>query len=116
MHIEHHNLEMQKYFKKCNIKITQDEVQEIFKLRSRVSDVKTNYKGKYESFQCEACQHIEFEEESQKHIMICKILNENKENIPEYEGIYYGNVEMKVKIAKHFLERIKTREKLKNMN
>ena len=53
---------------------------------------------------------------AQKHIMICKILNENKENIPEYEGIYYGNVEMKVKIAKHFLERIKTREKLKNMN
>ena len=78
MHIEHHNLEMQKYFKKCNIKITQDEVQEIFKLRSRVSDVKTNYKGKYESFQCEACQHIEIEEESQKHIMKCKILNKTK--------------------------------------
>ena len=75
-----------------------------------------NYKGKYESFQCEACQHNEFEEESQKHIMKCKILNENKENIPDYEDIYNGNVEMKVKIAKHFLENIKTREKMNNMN
>ena len=114
MHIEHKNLEIQKYLKSCNIKITPEEAQEIFKLRSRVSDVKMNFKGKYDSLECEACQ--ENEEESQQHIINCKILNENNENIgnvPEYEEIYNGNTKMKLKIAKLFLENIKNRENLK---
>ena len=114
MNIKHKKLEIQKYLKACNIKITQEEAQEIFKLRSRVSDVKMNFKGKYDSLECEACQ--ENEEESQQHIINCKILNENNENIgnvPEYEEIYNGNTKMKLKIAKLFLENIKNRENLK---
>ena len=39
----------------CNIKITTEEAQEILKLRSRMSDVKSNYKAKYESLKCEMC-------------------------------------------------------------
>ena len=73
-----------------------------------------NFKGKYDSLECEACQ--ENEEESQQHIINCKILNENNENIgnvPEYEEIYNGNTKMKLKIAKLFLENIKNRENLK---
>ena len=115
--IEHKHLEMQKYLKACNVKITQEEAQEIFKLRSRVSDVKMNFKGKYESLECEACQ--ENEEESQQHVINCKILNENNENIgnvSDYEEIYNGNTKMKLEVAKHFLENIKNRENLKKRN
>ena len=115
MHLEHKNFEMQKYLKQCNIKITQEEAQEIFKLRSRVSNVKINYKGKYDTYECEACKHIKPEEESQKHVINCKILNEDKDKVPEYEEIFYGNTHMKLKIAKHFLENIKTREKLEKI-
>ena len=54
--IKFEKLEMQKYLKSCKTKITQEEAQEIFKMRSRVSNVKMNFKGKYESLECEACE------------------------------------------------------------
>ena len=109
MNLKHKRFEMQKYLKACNIKIKQEEAQEIFRLRSRVSNVKTNFKANYDTFECEAC----FEEESQKHILQCKILNEKHENVPEYEEIFDGNVKLKVEIAKRFLRNIRRREKLK---
>ena len=59
-----------------------------------------NFKGKYESLECEACQ--ENEEESQQHVINYKILIENIGNIPEYDEIYHGNTKMKLEIAKHF--------------
>ena len=43
--IKHEIFQMQKYLKACNVKITKEEAQEIFKLRSRVTDVKSNSKG-----------------------------------------------------------------------
>ena len=33
-------------------KINQEEVKTICKMRSRVTEVKTNFRGKYESFEC----------------------------------------------------------------
>ena len=47
--------------------------------------------------------------------MNCKILNEEREKVPEYEEIYNGSTNMKLRIAKHFLENIKIREKLEKM-
>ena len=46
---------MQKYLISSEVKIAQEEAEEIFKLRTRVTDVKYNYKGKYESFEFEIC-------------------------------------------------------------
>ena len=51
-HLKHDSIEMQKYLKACNMKITKEKAQEIFKLRSRMSDVKLNYKSKHESLKC----------------------------------------------------------------
>ena len=111
--IEYNTFDMQKYLKSCEIKITKEEAQEIFKLRTRTSDVKANYKGKYENLECFACEN---DEETQKHIIIkCKILNENcEQSIPEYEEIYTGNVKKKMIIVKRFLENMKLKEKWKN--
>ena len=39
-----------KYLKACDISIKQEEAQEIFRLRSRVSNVKTNFKANYDTF------------------------------------------------------------------
>ena len=108
--VKHNTFEMQKYLKACNIKIKQEEAQEIFRLRSRVSNVKTNFKTNYETLECEACFT---EEESQKHIVNCKILNEEVKKVPDYEEIFDGNVKMKVEIAKIFLKNLRKREKLK---
>ena len=109
--MKHYVFEIQKKFKPCNRKITKEEAQEIFKLTSRVSDVKLNYKGKYETYECQVCKK---EDESQEHIIIkCEKLNRSKEEMMKYEDIFEGNVIKKVKIARKFIENIKLREKLK---
>ena len=100
--------QMQKYLTSCKVKITQEEAQAIFKLRTRMTDVKCNYKGKYESYECEICIK---EEESQKHILICEKLNEKYEIKIEYEEIFHGSVKNKIEIARRFIKNLKNREK-----
>ena len=69
---------MQRYLKPNNLKIKKDEAQTIFKMRSRVTEVKTNYKGKYDTFECDLCK---IEEESQEHILKCtEILKTRKDD------------------------------------
>ena len=63
MNIKHERLEMQNYLKSNEIRIKLEEAQEIFKMRSRMSEVKTNFKGKYENFQCNLCSTKEDEKE-----------------------------------------------------
>ena len=74
---------------------------------------KINFRGKYENFECEICME---EDETQKHIIYCKEINNKNENyikLPEYEEIYNGNVNSQIMIAKRFMENVKIREKLK---
>ena len=72
MKIKHRALEMQNYLKPNKIS-TIEVSQEIFKIRNRVTDVKENFKGMYDSTECFFCK----EDESQKHIMECKFINMN---------------------------------------
>ena len=65
-HIEYNSFEMQKYLKPCEIEITKEYTQEIFRLRTRTSDVKGILKGKYENLECYACKNGE---ETQKHVI-----------------------------------------------
>ena len=106
---------MQKYLKPNESKIKLEEAQEIFKMRSRVSNVKTNFKGKYQSFECMVCKiEDETEDETQQHIIQCKEINKiRKDRIkpPEYEGLYENNVEKQVNLVWHFLENVKIKEK-----
>ena len=108
--IKYKIFQMQKYLTSCEVKITQEEAQNIFKLRTRVTDVKCNYKGKYESFECEICTK---DEETQKHILNCEKLNQHYENKIEYEDIFHGNIRNKIEIARRFMKNLKTREKLR---
>ena len=100
---------MQKYLKPNKI-ATIEESQEIFKMRSKVTDVKGNFKGKYDSIECNFCN----EDELQKHFMECKVINENKkhENFLKYEDIFEQNVQNQVKIARKFLENMNIRKRL----
>ena len=103
---------MQKYVKPNTANIIIDDAQTIFKLKCRVTEVKVNFKGKYDDeLECRACG---IEEESQKHIIMCKALNENKEveNL-NYENIFNGTVKEKLKIATMFKENLKILENIK---
>jgi hypothetical protein len=77
-----------------------------------MSDVKTNFKGKYETFECDICRE---DDENQEHLMKCKELNkmkENNEKMPVYEKLFESDVKNLKEIAKCFIENIKIRQKL----
>jgi hypothetical protein len=112
--IQHNKLEMQRYLKPNNLKIKKEEAQTIFKMRSRVTEVKTNYKGKYDTFECDLCN---VEEESQEHILNCKeILKTRKddEKPPDYKNLFKGNTSLQLDVARYFDENLKRRKKLLN--
>ena len=112
MGLKHEYLTMKRYFLHSDVKASKKEIQMVFKLRSRVTDLKTNLKGMYESFECTACGK---EEESQKHILECEeLIKWNKEikEKPEYEKIFEGNISQQNYIAKIFIENMNIKEKL----
>ena len=98
---------MQKYLKHGKMKITIEERQLIFKLRSEVTNIKMNYKGMFENFQCEVCNE---EDETQEHILKCKILNKKEEEIVDYSKIKNGNIIEMLKIARKFKKNLEIRE------
>ena len=112
MDLNHEYLKMKRYFLQSDLKASKEEIQLVFKLRSRVTDLKTNLKGMYESFECTACGN---EEESQKHVLECEeLLKWNKEIVekPVYEKIFEGNVGQQIYIAKIFKENMHIKEKM----
>ena len=60
--------------------------------------------------ECRACK---LEEESQKHILKCKILNPESDQELNYEKIFNGTVSEKLKIARRF-KRNKDRLEIEN--
>ena len=99
---------MQRYLKPSHIKTRKEDAITIFKLRTRMTDVKANFRGRYENVECQICD--EKEEETQQHIFTCK--NNCKENIPDYEKIFEKDVKYQIEIAKIFERNIKIRDKL----
>ena len=107
-HLKHEKLKMQSYFLPNMMKMSREDMQLIFKLRCRVTDLKTNLKGIYDSYECKLCEN---EEETQEHILKCKeIINEDNE--VNYEEKFTGTVKQKWKIAKCFKENMKIRDNL----
>ena len=101
---------MQAYLTANKTKMTQIEAREIFKMRCRVTDVKANFRGKYENFECELCN--ENLEENQEHIMTCKILNRfENEKILEYNEILKSDTKKQIQIVRKFMENMKIRKK-----
>jgi hypothetical protein len=112
INLKYHKLEMQMYLKASQHKLKQEDAQMIFNLRSRMTEVKINYRGRYENFECEACK---INEESQMHITECKeIIKLRKEykKPPEYSKLFNGSVKTQLEIAKDFTENMKIKENL----
>ena len=82
--LKHETFGIQKYLKSNNVKISIEEKQMIFHLRSEVTKVKMNFKGMHEDLKCNICNE---ENETQKHILECKILNKDDTQFLEYEKI-----------------------------
>ena len=74
--IKYETLEMSDYLKPSIYQVCKEEAQLIFKIRCRVTNVKTNQRGKYDDLKCRICKE---EDESQEHYIICKDLKTNAE-------------------------------------
>ena len=113
--LKHPVLRIQKYLMPNETNMKKEHCEQIFKIRSRVTQAKVNFKNKYETYECEAC---EIAEETQEHILQCeKILNNHKESEPneniEYEKVMNGNVKEQLTIAKLFMKNMEIIEKIR---
>ena len=82
-------------------------------MRSRVTDLKMNFKRKYKDFKCIACNE---EEETQKHVLECTEIKKKQPNLKldlKYEKLFNGNLNDKIQIARNFKENMAVREKFK---
>ena len=89
---------------------TKDEIQLIFKLRSRMTETKVNYKGLYDTYECDLCGE---EDESQEHILYCQEIIKRNPNFlekDEYEKIFNGNPSEKLKLARIFQQNMNIKE------
>ena len=84
---------MQKYLQPTRMKMRKEDAQLIFQMRCRMTEAKINLRGMYDNLECGACS---LEEETQQHIIKCKVLNANKEvDKLDYEKLLIGTVEEK---------------------
>ena len=77
-----------------------------------MSDVKTNFRRKYGTFECDVCRE---DDENQEHLMKCKEINKTKDKngkIRVYGKLFESDVKNLKEIAKCFIENMKIRQKL----
>ena len=113
--LEHPVLKMQPYLMPNDAKMKKEECQMIFQMRCRVTDTKVNQKNRYDSHECEACG---LTDESQNHVLNCKVIIEMHgefeiSEIPPYENIMEGNVNEQANICKIFSKHLKILQNLK---
>ena len=101
--IKYYELKLQDYLKADTTDLTIKDKSFIFNARSRMLDVKCNYKDGKSSLLCRRCNA---EDESQAHIFKCKALSDNSvlnsNVIPSYEDIFGLDTE-KIKIVGRIL-------------
>ena len=115
--IEYTELKMKKYLTSQDEHMSIEEKRYTFKIRSRMTEIKTNMKRKYSDVSCEVCKmHGKSEEESDKHIYTCKFLMEsekmNNEIIPDFESVFTENTVEIASIVRLYMENINRRRVL----
>ena len=114
--LKHTSIKMQPYLLPNELNASKEEIQLIFKMRCRVTHVKTNLKGLYDTYECGVCLK---EDETQEHIYKCteilKLKEINDDKMPEYEKIMVGTTKEQIEIAKIFKENMKIHEKISSI-
>ena len=85
----------------------------LLKFRTRMAEVKVNFKGKYEDLLCPLCN---IEQDSQSHLFNCNVLIENCKELfdnqeVEYEDIF-SNQEKQNRVIKLLNKMWQTREQM----
>ena len=110
--IKHNELKIQEYLQPQNIENIQT-AKFLFEARTRMVDVKTNFKNKYPKnelkcpFKCDA-------DDTQMHLLECEKLETNTlvKEMPKYQDIFSTNTEKQNKVARMLEGRFQMRKKL----
>ena len=107
LHIQHENLELQDYLEPNEIGIEMSKF--IFSARSRMLDLKCNFQNSHSDLLCVACKE---EEDSQEHLLECKVLNDENtvvDKVPIYADLFEDNLDKKIAVSsllkKSFMKR-----------
>ena len=109
MHINHEELKMQDYLEPNSASV--EESKFIFALRSRMVDIRCNFRGQYQDSDtlCPVCHS---EEDTQPHMLLCEDLLESNAVVldtPQYEHLFGQDLRKKLEVAmilkKHFKKR-----------
>ena len=112
-HINFEKLELQKYLK-ANSTLDNEEKYLLFKFRTRMMQMKTNYRNNFTELKCKlGCK----EEDEQSHLFQCDVLINNCENLAnnvtvEYEDIFSTEISKQTKAIKLLTQIWSTRLKL----
>ena len=94
-------------------KLNRNQVSCIFKARTRMLNVKSNFKNGHQEHKCRACKQ---KEETQTHVLEeCHKLNDKHQKITK-EMIFSENIEELRKTAKAIQERIEKLEETQGTN
>ena len=72
--VYHKMLQLRTYFVPNQMKTSKEEIQTIFKLRCRMTNLKTNMKGMYENIECPLCEGKGAEDSQEHVIQECKMI------------------------------------------
>ena len=94
--------------------MTKEEAQNIFKMRTKMTNLKANYKGTNNTILCSSCNNSDL---SQEHIYndckeIMKESNYQNQEIPDYNLIITGNITEKLKVLRIFTQKMEIHERL----
>ena len=110
--IEYDQLEKQPYI--TDASFSSEEKQILFKLRTRMVEVKENFKSRHSDTICSLCfDHVE----SQKYLLDCPVLINNcsdlyNDSFVKYEDLFSSEIEKQLKATKLFDAVLETRNKL----
>ena len=67
-------------------RMSRDDIQLLFKLRTKMLDCKTNFEGQFEDMSCRACKDID-SVENEDHILYCSALNTDNHEV-RFSDVY----------------------------
>ena len=111
--IKYNKLEIQQYM--TDSRFTSNNIELLFKLRTRMVQVKANFKTGLDSLICDLCK-VEEEEENQSHLLNCEVLLNQCESLYNDESVEYDDIfadkESQLKAVKLFEKVLEVRDNL----
>ena len=106
----HKQIEMEKYMKPGQTSIQESKF--LFMIRTRMLEVKGNFRSKWSDVICPCCKT---EEDKQQHLLTCLSLNADgviTGSLPDYNDLFSDNLSRQVELSRIMKQRFQKRTKL----